>query len=82
MSADVILQRNKDGRIAIQSAPEIFLCSRESIQDMIDRHNALLEQATRFTEALRRIANTDYRGNRSAESSIAYTALTNEGIKP
>ena len=33
------------------------------------------ERIKRLEEALRRIANTDYRGNRSTESQIAFEAL-------
>ena len=36
-NTECVLQRHKDGRLAIQSAPEIFLCTRGSIQDLIDR---------------------------------------------
>ena len=35
----------------------------------------LKERVERLEEALRRIANTDYRGNRSTESQIAFDAL-------
>jgi len=35
----------------------------------------LLERVKRLEDALRRIANTDYRGNRSTESQIAFDAL-------
>jgi hypothetical protein len=160
---DVTLQRHKDGKLAIQTAPEIFLCTRGSIQDLIDQHNQRLDEAinattqrdqlkhdydesreehwrtldayqthhgeaekttaelrrleaelakasrlqqtatiagqtiqdltkendnlrrlnieatqlaSRYATALHKIANTDYRGNRSAEQTIAYTALT------
>lgn len=44
--------------------------------------DALKSQVSLFEAALRKIANQDYRGNRSAESTIAYTALTQAGIKP
>lgn len=43
-SSEVILHRHKDGKLAIQSAPELFVCSRESIQDLIDQHNAYLSE--------------------------------------
>jgi len=35
----------------------------------------LLDRVKRLEEVLRRIANTDYRGNRSTESQIAFDAL-------
>ena len=35
----------------------------------------LQERITHLEDALRRIANTDYRGNRSTESQIAFEAL-------
>jgi hypothetical protein len=37
--------------------------------------NAANERINRLETALRRIANTDYRGNRSTESQIAFEAL-------
>ena len=33
------LNRHKDGRLAIRACPEIFLCSRSSIEMMVDNHN-------------------------------------------
>lgn len=37
--------------------------------------NEANERIKRFEETLHRIANTDYRGNRSTESQIAFEAL-------
>ena len=37
--------------------------------------NASNQRIKRLEETLRRIANTDYRGNRSTESQIAFEAL-------
>ena len=38
------LQRHKDGRLEILSAPPIFVCARESIEDLITRHNDMLRE--------------------------------------
>ena len=38
------LQRHKDGRLEILSAPPIFVCARESIEDLIARHNDMLRE--------------------------------------
>jgi hypothetical protein len=38
------LQRHKDGRLEILSAPPVFVCARESIEDLLARHNKLIEQ--------------------------------------
>ena len=118
---DITLHRHKDGKLAIATAPEIFICTRACIQDLVDRHNQRIDEitrleaelakasrlqqtvtiagqtiqdltkendllrrlnidatrlASRYATALHEIANTDYRGNRSAEQTIAYAALT------
>jgi len=49
----------------------------EPVQDCDCRRCAISERE-RFRAALEKIANTDYRGNRSQESTIAYKALNNE----
>ena len=38
------LQRHKDGRMEILSAPPIFVCARESIEDLLARHNDMLRE--------------------------------------
>jgi hypothetical protein len=38
------LTRDKIGMLGILSAPPIFLCTRESIEDLIDRHNDMLRE--------------------------------------
>ena len=43
--------------------------------DYHKQNQALKNRITRLEDALRRIANTDYRGNRSTESQIAFEAL-------
>ena len=43
--------------------------------DYHKQNQALKNRIIRLEEALRRIANTDYRGNRSTESQIAFEAL-------
>lgn len=46
----------------------------------LERHNEeLTARCAAFATALREIANSDYRGNRSPESEIAYLALVKEG---
>lgn len=36
---EVTIRRHKDGSLAIEQAPEIFLCTRESLQSIIDGNN-------------------------------------------
>ena len=43
--------------------------------DYVNDLNAANDRIKRLEEALRRIANQDYRGNRSTESQIAFDAL-------
>lgn len=43
--------------------------------DLKKENDALKDRITHLEDALRRIANTDYRGNRSTESQIAFRAL-------
>ena len=43
--------------------------------DYHKQNQALKNRIANLEEALRRIANTDYRGNRSTESQIAFEAL-------
>jgi hypothetical protein len=62
----------------------------EDLMNTKNKHAALVadvalyedrgERIKRLEEALRRIANTDYRGNRSTESQIAFEAL--KEVKP
>jgi hypothetical protein len=47
----------------------------KSIGDMAKENEILKQRIKRLEEALHRIANTDYRGNRSTESEIAFRAL-------
>jgi hypothetical protein len=44
-TTECTLGRTKDGKLTILSAPEIFLCTRRSIQDLIDQHNEHLDEA-------------------------------------
>ena len=47
-----------------------------SVARQLERElNASNQRIKRLEETLRRIANTDYRGNRSTESQIAFEAL-------
>jgi hypothetical protein len=43
--------------------------------DLVKENQRLEGRIKRLEEALRRIANQDYRGNRSTESQIAFEAL-------
>ena len=62
----------------------------EELMDMKNKHAVLVadvalyedkaERIKRLEEALRRIANTDYRGNRSTESQIAAEALKEDKL--
>ena len=47
----------------------------KAIADLSRDKAELLERIKRMEDALRRIANQDYRGNRSTESQIAFEAL-------
>jgi hypothetical protein len=42
---------------------------------VVEELNVLVDRINHLESALRRIANTDYRGNRSTESQIAFEAL-------
>jgi hypothetical protein len=46
------LQRHKDGRLEILSAPPIFVCARESIEALIARHNQLITDLAAAHKAL------------------------------
>jgi cell division septum initiation protein DivIVA len=43
--------------------------------ELLNENRKLNQHIKRLEEALHRIANTDYRGNRSTESQIAFEAL-------
>lgn len=43
--------------------------------EVVKELNVLVDRINHLETALRRIANTDYRGNRSTESQIAFEAL-------
>ena len=45
------------------------------ITDIEDGFTVVIGDITHLEDALRRIANTDYRGNRSTESQIAFEAM-------
>ena len=44
LSSECVLTRDLKGRLGIQSAPEVFLCARVSIEDLIARHNELIRE--------------------------------------
>jgi len=60
----------------VRSGVEIMV-NRIWIQrnDLVKENQRLEGRIKRLEEALRRIANQDYRGNRSTESQIAFEAL-------
>jgi hypothetical protein len=79
-----LLTIHADGRITVaehlkptETAAEVLRIMRETW--MADAQSIKIrdqqERIKRLEEALRRIANTDYRGNRSTESQIAFEAL-------
>lgn len=47
---------------------------------VVEELNILVDRINRLETALRRIANTDYRGNRSTESQIAFEALKEDKL--
>ena len=49
----------------------LCVCNNELIAEV--------ERASRYEDALNKIANMDYRGNRSTEATIAFHALNPEG---
>jgi hypothetical protein len=40
----VTLTHDKSGKIRIEDAPEVFICSRVSLEDLIERHNKLTDE--------------------------------------
>jgi hypothetical protein len=79
-----LLTMHADGRITVaehlkptETAAEVLRIMRETW--MADAQSIKIrdqqERIKRLEEALRRIANADYRGNRSTESQIAFEAL-------
>ena len=53
LSSECVLKRDLKGRLGILSAPPIFLCTRESIEDLIARHNELLRELDDARQATR-----------------------------
>ena len=47
----------------------------KSVEKIVDERNALRAENAKLREALTEIANEDYRGNRSPESTTAYRAI-------
>lgn len=52
-SSECVLTRDLKGRLGIQSAPEVFLCARVSIEDLIARHNELIRERDEARQAIR-----------------------------
>ena len=50
-------------------------CDKNSLRKFAVEVRKLEDRVKQLEDALRRIANTDYRGNRSTESQIAFEAL-------
>ena len=53
LSSECVLTRDLKGRLGIQSAPEVFLCTRGSIEDLIARHNELIRERDEARQATR-----------------------------
>jgi len=53
LSSECVLTRDLKGRLGIQSAPEVFLCARASIEDLITRHNELIRERDDARQATR-----------------------------
>jgi hypothetical protein len=68
-----ICSRNHADRLKKLERELDFAMTNESIET--NENHKLRQHIKRLEEALRRIANTDYRGNRSTESQIAFEAL-------
>lgn len=73
-----------DGRITVsdklkpdETAARVLECMKTQFLDYAQatKIRELQDRIKRLEEALRRIANQDYRGNRSTESQIAFDAL-------
>jgi hypothetical protein len=54
--SEFVIVRGKDGILSILRAPEVFLCTRESVGDLIDRHNQILTERDTALAALRNLA--------------------------
>lgn len=48
----VTIHRHKDGSLAIEEAPELFICSRASLQTIIDSNNGARSEITRLEDEL------------------------------
>lgn len=55
LSSECVLTRDLKGRLGIQSAPEVFLCARVSIEDLIARHNELIRERDEVRADSRRL---------------------------
>ncbi len=49
-----VLSRDKNGKLGILSAPPIFLCTRESVEDMIARHNEMMDERDKWKSECKR----------------------------
>jgi hypothetical protein len=60
------------GHVGFLNCPPTWVAFARELEREL---NAANDRIKRLEDALRRIANQDYRGNRSTESQIAYEAL-------
>jgi hypothetical protein len=44
LETECVLKRDKNSMLGILSAPEVFLCTRVSVEDLIARHNQMLTE--------------------------------------
>ncbi len=67
-----LAEANKTNRLQYEL---ITTAEKRGVDKSKEELNAAKDRIKRLEEALHRIANTDYRGNRSTESQIAFEAL-------
>ena len=67
------LRKQLDDCRAELGAANAYIDEMETVGNIFHKR-----EVARLREALTKIANTDYRGNRSTESEIAYAALRGE----
>jgi len=53
MENQCTLTRSKDGKLKIETAPDVFLATRKSVEDLLIRHNDLLEQRDELRKEIR-----------------------------
>lgn len=53
---DVTIHRHKDGSLAIEHAPEVFLCTRPSLELLVDNHNQAIAAGNDAKSEIARLA--------------------------